>query len=69
MDYPKIMDLVIASTLRPQNEQGTTYGPHICMDASGLGAPIRDYLLKSGVINGGKSISFGFHRRGSCTLR
>ena len=24
----------------------------ICMDASGLGAPIRDYLLQSGVING-----------------
>ena len=52
VDYPKITDLVIASIQRLQNEQGTTDGPHICMDASGLGAPIRDYLLQSGVING-----------------
>jgi len=33
-------------------EQDATDGPHICMDASGLGAPIRDYLPQSGVING-----------------
>jgi hypothetical protein len=40
VDYLKITDLVIASIQRLQNEQGTTDGPHICMDASGLGAPI-----------------------------
>ncbi len=52
VDYPKITELIIATLQRLQQEPGTTDGPHICMDASGLGAPIRDYLLQSGVING-----------------
>ena len=51
VDYPAITELILATIQRLQQEPGTTDGPHICMDASGLGAPIRDYLLRAGTVN------------------
>jgi len=44
VDYPQITDLIIKAVGRLTKETGTSDGPHLCLDASGLGAPIRDYL-------------------------
>lgn len=55
VEYPKITELVV-STVKMLIERGkgnTTDGPHLCMDASGLGAPIRDYLKQYTVFGGG----------------
>lgn len=55
VDYPKITDLILetAKRLRGKVFDGAWDGPHVCMDASGLGAPIRDYLKQSGWFGGG----------------
>lgn len=55
VDYPAITDLIIKAVQRLDQEgrQTTSDGPHLCMDASGLGAPIRDYLKQTGVFGGG----------------
>ncbi|WP_333655341.1 hypothetical protein [Methanothrix soehngenii] len=47
VDYPQISETIIATIKWLQQESGTTDGPHLCLDASGLGAPIRDYLKQS----------------------
>ena len=47
VDYPQISETIIATIKWLQQESGTTDGPHLCLDASGLGAPIRDYLKRS----------------------
>ena len=47
VDYPQITETIIATIKRLQQETGSTDGPHLCLDASGLGAPIRDYLKQS----------------------
>jgi hypothetical protein len=55
VDYPTITDLIIEAVKRLAQEgrQTTSDGPHLCLDASGLGAPIRDYLKQTGVFFGG----------------
>ena len=44
VDYPQITETIISTVKRLGTETGITDGPHLCLDASGLGAPIRDYL-------------------------
>jgi hypothetical protein len=49
VDYPQITEIIIKSIQRLELEgRGTTVdGPHLCMDASGLGAPIKDYIKQN----------------------
>jgi hypothetical protein len=57
VDYPKITDMILATAKRLEEEGRrniatlTSDGPHLCMDASGLGAPIRDYLKQSKIFD------------------
>jgi len=44
VEYPAITKLIITTIERLEKEPDTKDGPHLCLDASGLGAPIRDYL-------------------------
>ena len=59
VDYPKITDMILATAKRLEEEGRrniatlTSDGPHLCMDASGLGAPIKDYLKQTGWFGGG----------------
>jgi hypothetical protein len=54
VEYPKITELIVSTMKRLINEgRDITDGPHLCMDASGLGAPIRDYLKQYTVFGGG----------------
>ncbi len=59
VDYPKITDMILATAKRLEKEGRrniatlTSDGPHLCMDASGLGAPIKDYLKQTGWFGGG----------------
>lgn len=55
VEYPKITDLVVSTVkkLIDHSKGTTTDGPHLCMDASGLGAPIRDYLKQYTIFGGG----------------
>jgi hypothetical protein len=55
VEYPKITELIIG-TIKKLDSSGkgnVTDGPHLCMDASGLGAPIRDYLKQYSIFGGG----------------
>jgi hypothetical protein len=58
VDYPQITTLVLdtIAALEKERAQDTEDGPHLCLDASGLGAPIRDYLKQSSAFstNSGK---------------
>jgi hypothetical protein len=45
--------MIIATVERLSLEKNND-GPHLCMDASGLGAPIRDYLKQARIFTGGK---------------
>lgn len=58
VDYPQITDLIIKAVGRLKKENKNpnfqSDGPHLCMDASGLGAPIRDYLKQNRIFFGGK---------------
>lgn len=60
VDYPKITDLVVATIERLEAEdakRGHAFdGPHLCMDASGLGAPIKDFLKERYVFQDGRHI-------------
>lgn len=49
VDYPRITELILATVARLEKEKAPDIedGPHLCLDASGLGAPIRDYLKQS----------------------
>jgi len=53
VDYPSIVDLIgkTADKLEQEGRWTTTDGPHLCMDASGLGAPVRDYLKQNHTFN------------------
>lgn len=56
IEYPVIVDLMEKTIVRLEKEMHLydTYpfgGPILCMDASGLGAPIRDYLKANHVID------------------
>lgn len=53
VDYPAIVELIgnAADKLGQESRWATTDGPHLCMDASGLGAPIRDYLKQNHTFN------------------
>jgi hypothetical protein len=53
VDYPKITDMILSVAKRLYREIAVSDGPHLCLDASGLGAPIRDYLKQSGWFGGG----------------
>lgn len=53
VDYPVIVDLITKAIQRLSWEARTRDGPHLCMDASGLGAPIKDYLKHAGIFSGG----------------
>lgn len=52
VDYPLVVELIISTIKRLEKEPGMSDGPHLCLDASGLGAPIRDYLMRSPVFGG-----------------
>jgi len=58
VDYPQITDIIIKAVERLEKENKnpkmTSDGPHLCLDASGLGAPIRDYLKQNKIFFGGK---------------
>jgi hypothetical protein len=58
VDYPQITDLIVSAVDRLKRENKNpnfqSDGPHLCMDASGLGAPIRDYLKQRKIFFGGK---------------
>ncbi len=56
VDYPKITELIIEAVKRLEEERDTYDGPHLCMDASGLGAPIKDYLKQAHVFQLGKKL-------------
>lgn len=47
VDYPQITELILATIGRLEKEPGMDDGPHLALDASGLGAPIRDYLKQN----------------------
>lgn len=49
VDYPTITELIkkAVERLEQKGQWTTTDGPHLCMDASGLGAPIKDYLKQN----------------------
>lgn len=57
VDYPSIVELIVKAVERLKRENKNpnfqSDGPHLCMDASGLGAPIRDYLKQNRVFSGG----------------
>jgi len=63
VEYPQIVKLIL-DTLKyidKQNETGfkscsMTDGPHLCLDSSGLGAPIKDYLKQGHYFTGLKKI-------------
>ena len=63
VSYPVITKLILDTLtyLDKQNETGfascsMSDGPHLALDASGLGAPIRDYLKQAHVFTGYKKI-------------
>lgn len=58
VNYPDITDLIVKAVdkLELEGQWTTTDGPHLCLDASGLGAPIRDYLKQRHVFIGPKKI-------------
>ena len=56
VEYPKITELIVSTISRLGEEKDIYDGPHLCMDASGLGVPIRDYLKESHVFQDGKEI-------------
>ena len=53
VEYPKIVDTIKAAVekLEREGQWTTTDGPILCMDASGLGAPIKDYLKQNHTFN------------------
>ena len=63
VEYPQIVKLILDTLkyLDKQNEAGfkscsMTDGPHLCLDSSGLGAPIKDYLKQGHYFTGLKKI-------------
>lgn len=58
VDYPQITELIIKAIERLKRENKppnlASDGPHLALDASGLGAPIRDYLKQNRIFFGGK---------------
>lgn len=56
IEYPTITGLIVETIKRLEKEPGTDDGPHLCLDASGLGAPIKDYLKQEGIFEGKKEI-------------
>ncbi|MCX6677398.1 MAG: hypothetical protein NTU95_05575 [Methanothrix sp.] len=54
VDYPKITTM-ITTTIKRLGREEADDGPHLCMDASGLGAPIRDYLYQSDTFDTGQT--------------
>lgn len=55
VDYPQITDMIMRAAKRLEQESRslTSDGPHCCLDSSGLGAPIRDYLKQTHWFGGG----------------
>lgn len=55
VEYPKITELILA-TMKTLDKVPAFDGPHLCLDASGLGAPIRDYLKQSCIFSSPRKI-------------
>jgi len=55
VEYPKVVELIVNTVkkLEVSGRGSTMDGPHLCMDASGLGAPVRDYLKEYAIFGGG----------------
>ena len=55
VDYPTIVELIKTTVdkLEREGQWTTTDGPNLCMDASGLGAPIKDFLKQNHTFNQG----------------
>jgi hypothetical protein len=49
VDYPKVNILILDTIKKLEGKQFATDGPHLCMDGSGLGAPIKDFLKQAHV--------------------
>lgn len=64
VDYPKITELIISTIQRLEKVTEVIDGPHLCMDASGLGAPIRDYLKATGMFDAVSTVGWGVSRIG-----
>jgi hypothetical protein len=64
VNYPTITELIISAIKRLEKEAETVDGPHLCMDASGLGAPIRDYLKATGMFDHFADCGWGVSRIG-----
>ena len=67
VDYPKINDIILKTMSKLDGmvkhvfdtiklKQPATDGPHLCLDASGLGAPIKDFLMQARVFTTQKQI-------------
>jgi hypothetical protein len=60
VDYPTIVKLIVDAikNLDSLNKWPNEFsdGPHLCMDASGLGAPIKDYLKQAHALTGPKKL-------------
>lgn len=66
VDYPTITELIISAIKRLEAETDAKDGPHLCMDASGLGAPIRDYLKATGMFDHFADCGWGVSRTTRC---
>ncbi len=59
LPYDQIVDWVIAQMNKPFFNTKVTHKPKLIMDATGVGAPIRDMFIKAGVSPVGVSITTG----------
>lgn len=55
VEYPRVNELIL-ETMKKLDKVPAYDGPHLCLDASGLGAPIRDYLKRSYIFSGPRKI-------------
>jgi hypothetical protein len=58
VDYPKINEVILSTVAHLEKEKlpDTEDGPHLCIDGSGLGAPVKDFLKHAHVFTTSKQI-------------
>ena len=58
VDYPKINEVILSTVAHLEKERtpDTEDGPHLCIDGSGLGAPVKDFLKHAHVFTSNKQI-------------
>jgi len=58
VDYPKINEVILSTVAHLEKERtpDTEDGPHLCIDGSGLGAPVKDFLKHAHVFTSSKQI-------------